>query len=94
MKLQIDSFGNCRIINSNNCSIELKCKINNTFSKELLSQQNREKFCESIKHKFIDIAFLYDREIYIAIAGCRNLKIPKRCKTLEDVATWINSKNF
>lgn len=51
-------------------------------------------FCEAIKHKLITIMFEPDRAIYIEIFGSRNLQIPKKCKTLQDVAEWINSKEF
>ncbi len=75
--------------NSNGCTINMEVSLKNDFS-----GSSWEAFTEKITHKLLDVLFEEGRKIYIQICGSRSLLIPKKCKTIEDVANWINTKDF
>ncbi len=75
--------------NSNGCCINMQVSVKSDFT-----GSNWKLFTETISHQLIDIVFNEGRKIYLQICGCRSLLIPKKCKTIEDVANWINTKDF
>lgn len=80
--------------NSNGCMIAARMHPESVFAKESLMVDGSKQFANKITHRYVDIEFGKGRDIYIAICGARNLQIPKKCKTLQDVAAWINTKDF
>lgn len=77
---------------ANGCKLSVSMSAANIFAGA--TWQETRAFAEAIKHKLITIMFEPNRAIYIEIFGSRNLQIPKKCKTLQDVAEWINTKEF
>ena len=80
--------------NKSGCKIAARMHPGNVFAHESTIADNAKRFHEAITTRFIEIEFGKGREIYVAICGARNLQIPKKCKTLQDVAAWINTKDF
>ena len=76
------------------------CKINASFHRKsdffplAMKHQEREDFKETIEHNLVDVTFWEGRQVCLLICGTRTLKVPKKCKTLKEVAQWINTKNF
>jgi hypothetical protein len=80
--------------NSKGCEISASFHKKSDFFSLAMLNQERENFKETIRHRLVDITFWHGREVCLSICGTRTLKVPKSCKTLRQVAEWINTKNF
>ena len=79
--------------NSNGCTINIAVQTANDYSSQF-ANGGITSFINAITHKLLDVVFEEGRNIYIQICGSRSLNIPKKCKTLQDIAEWINGKDF
>lgn len=80
--------------NSRGCQIDASFHRKSDFFTLAMLNQEREDFKETIAHNLVDVTFWEGRQVCLSICGTRTLKVPKKCKTLKDVALWINTKNF
>ncbi len=82
------------VTNSKGCQISASFHKKSEFFSLALLHKEREDFKETIEHHLVDVTFWAGREVCLSICGTRTLKVPKKCKTLKEVAQWINSKDF
>lgn len=81
------------IKNATGCTVNIAVKLANEYS-TMFAKNGTMDFANAITHKLLDVVFEEGRKIYIQICGSRSLNIPKKCKTLQDIAEWINGKDF
>lgn len=82
------------VTNSKGCKIDATFHRKSDFLSLAMKHTERCDFRETISHPLVDVTFWEGRKVCLSIRGSRNLVVPKKCKTLKDVAEWINSKDF
>lgn len=82
------------VMNSKGCQIDASFHRKSDFLPLAMLDKEREDFKETIEHRLVDVCFWEGRSVVLSICGTRKLKVPKKCKTLKEVAEWINSKDF
>lgn len=82
------------ITNSTGCQISAAFHRKSDFLSLARLTDERQSFIETIKHRLVDATFWEGRKVCLSIAGTRTLNVPKKCKTLREVAEWINTKDF
>lgn len=81
------------ITNSAGCTLNLGMSSKSYFN-ALFTIDAWDEFINTITHKYVEVAFLEGRKIWLAIYGSKTLSIPKKCTTPKQVAEWINGKDF
>lgn len=82
------------ITNSSGCQVSAAFHRKSDFLPLARLTDERQSFIETLKHRLVDVTFWEGRKICLSIRGSRNLNVPKKCKTLKEVAEWINTKDF
>lgn len=80
--------------NARGCEVNTIIHQKSDFWDYFLKYGNVIEFAEAINHKLLDVEFCEDRIIYVQICGYRKKQIPKRVKTAQQLAEWINKMDF
>lgn len=81
------------ITNNAGCTLNLGMSSKSDFN-ALFTIDAWNEFINTITHKYVEVAFLEGRKIWLAIYGSKTLSIPKKCTTPREIAEWINGKDF
>lgn len=83
------------VTSNNGCTLNLGMSSKSDFNALFGSSIDAwNEFINAITHKYVEVAFMEGRKIWLAIYGSKTLNVPKKCTTPRAIAEWINGKDF